>query len=168
MLEIREFEDDDLPLLDKWLHKEYIRKWFEVAGICTIDDWLYEVKNRKGEFAWINYFIVLREDSPIGFCTYYKCIDAKEDWYGDMSLERVYSIDYLIGEAKYLGKGIGKEIIAKLVKMIFSHEEAKGIIVQPDKNNKASCGVLLSNGFILKNEIYEMKRDAMNDIIKFE
>ena len=38
MLILRVFEDDDLQLLDKWLHKEYIKKWFEVPGICTIEE----------------------------------------------------------------------------------------------------------------------------------
>ena len=160
MLILKVFEDGDLQLLDKWLHKEYVKKWFEVPDICTIDDWLHEVKNRKGEFKWLSYFIVLWEDSPIGFCTYYKCVDAKEDWYGDISLDGVYSIDYLIGEEDCLGKGLGKEIIAKLVAMIFFHEDAKKIIVQPDKNNKASCNVLLSNGFIFdeSSNIYAIAR----------
>ena len=165
MLRIRVFEDDDLPLLDKWLRKEYIKKWFEVSGLCTVDDWLYEVKNRKSEFKWLNYFIALFEDKPVGFCAYYKCVDAKEDWYGEISLEGVYSIDYLIGEEDYLGKGLGKEIIAKLVTMIFAHEDAKKIIVQPDKNNQASCNVLLSNGFTFdeSSNIYKIMR---NDIVR--
>ena len=156
---MRTFEDDDLQLLEKWLHKEYIRKWFEVSGVCTIDDWLYEVKNRDGKFKWINYFIALCEDSPVGFCIYYKCLDAKEDWYGDISLDGVYSMDYLIGEEDYLGKGIGKKMIAKLTKMIFSHENAKRIIVQVDKNNKASCNVLLSSGFVFDNNIYGITKE---------
>ena len=154
MLKTRAFEDSDLHLLDKWLHKEYIKKWFEVSGICTIDDWLHEVKNRNGEFKWLNYFIVLWKGCPVGFCTYYQCIDAKEEWYGDISLEGAYSMDYLIGEEDYLGKGIGKKMIVKLVEMIFAHESAKRIIVQPDENNKASCNVLLSKGFSFDNNIY--------------
>jgi len=161
MFKIRAFKDNDLQLLDKWLHKEYIEKWFEVPGICTIDDWLYEVKNRDGEFAWINYFIALWEDCPVGFCLYYQCADAKEDWYGDTSLDGTYSIDYLIGEESCLGKGLGNKMIAKLMEMIFSHKEAKKIIVQPDQRNEASCNLLLSNGFILdeSNNIYKITKE---------
>ena len=159
MLKIREFEDDDLQLLDKWLHKEYIKKWFEVPDICTIEDWLYEVENRNAEFKWLSYFIVLSGDYPIGFCVYYKCIDAKEHWYGDMSLDGIYSIDYLIGEEDYIGKDIGKKTIAKLMEIIFYHEDAKKIIVKPDENNKASCSVLLSNGFIFDNNIYAIAKE---------
>ena len=160
MFEIREFKDDDLQLLDKWLHKEYIKKWFEIADVCTIDDWLREATNRDGEFKWINYFTVLWKGYPVGFCLYYKCVDAKEHWYGDISLDGTYSIDYLIGEEDCLGKGIGKKMVSKLVEMIFSCEDAKRIIVQPDKDNKASCHVLLSNGFLFNknSNIYEIKK----------
>jgi len=159
MLLLRVFEDDDLQLLDKWLHKGYIKKWFEVPDICTIEDWLHEVKNRNGEFRWLSYFIALSDGFPVGFCTYYKCVDAKEQWYGEISLNGVYSIDYLIGEEEYLGKGIGNKIIKELMEMIFSHEDAKKIIVQPDKSNKASCGVLLSNGFVYDKEVYGITRE---------
>ena len=159
MLILRVFEDDDLQLLDKWLHKEYVKKWFEVPDICTIEDWLHEVKNRNGEFKWIRYFIVLNEECQVGFCIYYKCVDAKEDWYGDISLDGVYSMDYLIGEEEYLGKGIGNEMIETLMKMIFSHEDAKKIIVRVDKENKASCGVLLSNGFVYDKDVYGITRE---------
>ena len=154
MLILRVFEDDDLLLLDKWLHKEHVKKWFEVPDLCTIEDWLHEVKNRNGEFSWLSYFVALSDGLPVGFCTYYKCADAKEDWYEGISLDGVYSIDYLIGEDEHLGRGIGKKIIKKLAEMIFSHENAKKIIVQPDKSNSASCGVLLSNGFVLDKDVY--------------
>ena len=159
MLKIRAFEEEDLKLLDKWLHKEYVKKWFEVPDICTIDDWLYEVENRNSEFKWLSYFVVLNEDCPVGFCAYYKCVDAKESWYGDTSLDGTYSIDYLIGEEEYLGKGIGNKMIAKLIEMIFSCENAKRIIVQPDKNNKASCKALLSNDFVFDNNIYGITKE---------
>ena len=47
MLKLRALEEDDIQLLDKWLHKGYIKKWFEVLDICTLDDWLHEVKKSQ-------------------------------------------------------------------------------------------------------------------------
>jgi len=156
ILKIRLLNDDDVQLMENWLNKEYIKKWFEVPGLCSIDDWLSEIKRRNDEFKWITYFIALWEERPIGFCLYYKCADAAEDWYGYTPLSGTYSIDYLIGEEAYLGKGIGKSMIALLVKKIFSLTDSERIIVQPDEDNKASCNSLLSNGFIFdtKNNVY--------------
>ncbi|HBI92155.1 MAG TPA: hypothetical protein DDY58_06810 [Terrisporobacter glycolicus] len=55
-----------------------------------------------------------------------------------------------------MSKGLGKQIIRDLFLKISNHTNAKRVIVQPEKENKSSCGVLLSCGFEFdnKNEIY--------------
>ncbi len=62
----------------------------------------------------------------------------------------------MIGEEEFLGKGYGKEIIELLVKVIFSIDAAKRIIVLPDPENKPSVKALLANGFIFDdiNSVY--------------
>ncbi len=67
-----------------------------------------------------------------------------------------YSIDYMIGESNYLRNGFGKMIVAELTNRIALHSDAKRIVVQPESENKASCGLLLSCGFVLdmEKEIY--------------
>ena len=63
-----------------------------------------------------------------------------------------YSIDYLIGDTEYLGKGFGKNIIQLLIKEIKLHNNAKRIIVQPEQENKAFCNTLLSCGFCFEKQ----------------
>jgi RimJ/RimL family protein N-acetyltransferase len=103
-ISLRPFADSDIPLFTEWLNKPYIQKWYD-----PIDEWLEEVKNCDAEFSWISHFIVMCEDAPIGFCQYYDCFDSQnfEDWNGRKFENRgeVYSIDYLIGNENYLGKG---------------------------------------------------------------
>ena len=89
---------------------------------------------------------------PIGFCQYYLCSKANEDWYGNTPIEGTYSIDYLIGEKNFLGKGYGKETIKLLENEVFSFKEAKRIIVQPELENKASCATLLACGYTYDKE----------------
>ncbi|MGF6375941.1 RimJ/RimL family protein N-acetyltransferase [Clostridiales Family XIII bacterium PM5-7] len=55
----------------------------------------------------------------------------------------------MIGEAAYIGKGLGKEMIALLVNKIFSFPDAERITTDIDKENKASERALLSCGFTL-------------------
>ncbi len=151
LLQLRMLQDNDIPLLKEWLNKEHVLQWYG-----DIDEWLDEICGRFEAFSFIKHFIALCDDKPIGFCQYYTCINAGEDWYGDTPLEGCYSIDYLIGEESYLGKGYGKAIIDLLVKEIFSLEDAQRIIVMPEEENAASCKSLLANGFIFdnKNELY--------------
>ena len=154
-LKLCTIEDNDIPLLEKWLNKDYVIKWYEEP-----DAWLYDVKERFNEFSFVSHFIVKLKDTPIGFCQYYTCSEAGEDWYGDISQDGTYSIDYLIGEEEYLGKGFGKSIVHLLIQKIFSLSSAKRIIVNPESDNKASCNTLLSNGFIFdqKNMLYLKER----------
>lgn len=152
---LRPFSDADIPRLAAWLDKEYIKKWYHDP-----DEWLHEVQNRHDEFRFLNHFIVTYTGKPIGFCQYYACEDAKEEWYQGIPLAGSYSIDYLIGEEEFLGKGLGKSIIATLVEKIFSLSGAQRIVVQPEEENKASCNTLLSNGFYFDeaNSLYQKDR----------
>ncbi len=150
MLELRLLEDNDIPLLEEWLNKEHVKRWYEVPHLgITIDNWISEIKEYKGEFKWITYFIVLWQSYPIGLCQYYKCVDSSDEDFGTLPLAGSYGIDYLIGEEDYIGKGLGRRMIALLVDKIFSLQDAKIITADIDKDNRASKEALLSCGFIL-------------------
>ncbi len=153
---LRKVIDKDIPLLTTWLNKEYILKWYH-----NPDDWLVEINERHGAYSWLHHFIVMDENTPIGFCQYYDCFDADslEDWYSVSLPNDTFSIDYLIGNEAYLGKGYGKAIVKLLTDIIREKELGKQIIVQPDKENMPSNHVLLSNGYIFdkqKNYYYKL------------
>lgn len=140
----RTVEDTDIDLLADWLNKEYILKWYHDAA-----DWLHEIRERNNSFTWIHHFIVMEGQTPIGFCQYYDCYDANdmEDWYSVIQRGDTYSIDYLIGNEAYLGKGYGKSIVKLLTDTIQCKEQARQIIVQPEQDNYASNHVLMANGY---------------------
>ena len=151
MLELRKLEDRDIPLVEAWLNKEHVKKWYEIPHMgITIDDWMHEIKERNGEFSWLTHLIAMWQGCPIGLCQYYKCADRDEDL-GALPLEGSYGIDYLIGEESFLGKGLGKGIISLLVDTIFSFPDAQRVTADIDKDNKASEKALLSCGFILSD-----------------
>lgn len=150
----REFNQTDIDLFSTWLHKEYIRKWYNEP-----QDWLIEVKS--DEFSFIHHFIVEENGFPIGFCQYYDYAIPGEDWHVTFDITDTYSIDYLVGEEAFLGKGYGKKIVEQLVKKIFEETNAMKVIVQPDEENAASRNTLLSTGFQLdeENNIFVITRD---------
>lgn len=156
MLSLRLLENTDMPLIEAWMNKEHIKKWYDIPPVCTTEDWLAEIKGRNDAFSFITHYLAMLDDIPVGFCQYYACKETDEDWYGNIPLPGTYSIDYLIGEETYLRKGIGKAMIALLVTEIFRLPECERIIVQPDEENNASCQSLISNGFVLDlgNNVY--------------
>ena len=147
MIQLRQMEDTDLPLFKQWLYAPHVAKWYHDPL-----DWIHEVEARDAAFCWIHHFIVELEGTPIGFCQYYACKDSDEPWEGYTALGGSYSLDYMIGEAHCLSKGYGKLIVSALTDRIARHADAKRIVVQPEPENKASCNLLLSCGFLLDAE----------------
>ncbi len=144
-LTLRPVRDEDIGLLAAWLNKDYILKWYHDAN-----EWLAEINERQGTYSWIRHFIVMDGETPIGFCQYYDCCNANdmEDWYSVTERGDTFSIDYLIGDEVYLGKGYGKSIVRLLTDTIRQKEHANRIIAQPETENHSSNHVLMANGYI--------------------
>ncbi len=150
MLELRPLNDADIPQIEIWLNEEHVKRWYEIPDLgITINDWISELKEYKGEFQWITYLVALWQGRPIGLCLYYKCVDSSGEDFGTLTITGSYGIDYLIGEKSYLGKGYGKGIVSLLVDQIFSSEDAQSVTANIDKNNEASEKTLISCGFRL-------------------
>ncbi len=142
MTEIRTMKDNDLNIFKKWLYTPHVAKWYHDPL-----DWISEIEHQDDEFDWIHHYIVEYDDTEIGFCQYYACRDSDEPWGGYTEMGGSYSIDYMIGEKEFVGMGIGKDIVYKLIDKIKEHSDARRIVVQPECENKASCNLLLSCGF---------------------
>ena len=153
--------DEDIPLFNEWLNKDYIYKWLCPDGEGQRDAWLDEVNNRNDKYDFMKHFIVYYKDRKIGYCLYADCFFLKdfeeeghyfESLYGDVpEKNHTYEIGYLIGEEEYLNRGIGKIIIRKLEEKIIGlggHE----ISADPSEENTVSIKVLLSNGFKKKSD----------------
>jgi len=147
---LRAMRQSDLPLFRAWLHLPHVAAWFRDP-----EDWIFEVEHQDGAFSFVRHFIVEARGRPVGFCQYYEYRHSGEDWHGDTPLAGTYSIDYLIGETAFLGKGYGRRIVLALLDRIRSHPDAARVIVQPEPENLPSCRALLACGF---------RHDAANGI----
>ncbi len=150
-ISLRKLEFSDISILKEWLYNEHFAKWYTEPV-----DWLNEIEQRNTKYCWIKHFIVETDGIPIGFCQYYDYAFGEETWHGNMDVQDTYSIDYLIGEIDYLGRGLGTSIVLNLVNEIQNNTIAKKIIVQPEAGNKVSRNTLLSAGFLfdVENDVY--------------
>ena len=149
---LRPFWEADNKLMESWLYKDHVAKWY-----IRPENWLHELNNRRGEFSFISHFIAEVEGKPIGFCQYYDCFFAQkyEAWSNQWQVGKqegsIFSIDYLIGEQEYIGKGYGKEIVRLLSEKI-RDLGGEFIIVQPEQANLLSRSVLEANDFVYNGE----------------
>lgn len=141
-ISLRRMEQDDIPLFIEWLKLSHVAAWYHEP-----EDWIYEVKHQAIEYPWLYHYIAEEQGRSIGFCQYYEYSNSGEDWHGTIPLEGTYSIDYLIGDVNYLRKGYGAKMLQLLLDRIRQEPKAKRVIVQPEEENAASCGVLKSIGF---------------------
>ena len=147
LLKIKPITDDDVQTIEAWLKKDHVRQWFENA-----DAWLDEIKERDEKFNFVKHFVAFYDEKPFGFCQYYACSDVKAEWNTNYPIAGSYSLDYLIGEEEFLGRGLGKAVINLLIGEVFSLAAAERIVAKPDEGNKASQNALLSNGFVFDAE----------------
>ena len=146
-LSLQPIRDEDIQKIAAWLHKEHISKWYHDP-----DEWIHEMQERNKDFRFIHHFLVMENDRAVGFCQYYDCMDAKEDWYNVEKENQLFIIDYLIGEDEYLRKGYGIAIVQLLTDTIRKEQNAKKIVVQPEQENLSSCKTLLACNYIYDRE----------------
>jgi len=143
-ISLRPVDSNDFAVIETWLSKEYIKKWYGDPA-----EWLAEIKNENGMFNWINHYIVMYENTPMGFCQYYDCSKTPRGFEWDNEPIRTHCIDYLIGEEAYLRKGLGSAIIQKLCQHIIAFEKSVQLIADPVPENTNSIRLLIKNGFSL-------------------
>lgn len=143
-ISLRPASESDFSIIETWLHKEYIKKWYGEP-----EEWLAEIRNDSGEFSWLNHYIVEHENLSIGFCQYYDCAKTPEGFEWENEPQGTFAIDYLIGEEQYLKKGLGSVIIQKLCQLISSNENPVQFVADPVPENADSIKLLEKNGFTL-------------------
>ena len=153
---LKPLNEEDISLLNTWLDKEYIQKWFGKK-----EDWLNEINERDGKYGFLKHFIIYHNDRRIGYCLYADCFslkDIEEDGHDFKSLyegvteeNHTFEIGYLIGEEEYLNRGIGKRIIQMLEEKLIEIG-VKVIAADPVEENIISIKALLSNGFQKKSD----------------
>ena len=153
---LRPLEEGDVPLVALWLNRDPLREWFGDP-----EDWLSEIREREGRFSFLHHFVALLGEDPVGFCQYYRCADADEEVYRSFPREGTYSVDYGLGDAACLGKGLGRELVRCLSERVLSLPDARRIVVAPDRENEASRRTLLRCGFVLDEErgVFVKERD---------
>lgn len=158
---LKPLRKEDIPLFEEWLNKDYIYKWLCPGGEKQREAWLEEVNNKDGKYDFLTHFIVYHNDRKIGYCLYADCFFLKdleeqehdfEALYGDVAeRNHTYEIGYLIGEEKYLNKGISKIVIRQLEERIIALGGCE-IAADPSEENVFSVKALLSNGFMKKKD----------------
>ncbi|WP_353388555.1 GNAT family N-acetyltransferase [Thermobispora bispora] len=138
-----------LPLVRRWLAQPHVARWWnhETSAEAVLRDFGPAVRGEEPS----EVFLALLDGLPIGLVQRYRLAGYPE--YRD-ELSRVVdvpagamSVDYLIGERAWTGRGLGPRMIASMVERTWSdHPDASCVLVPVVAANRTSWRALEKAG----------------------
>lgn len=93
--------------------------------------------------------IIEFEGKPIGYIQYYAVDDQSKTKFGyTNSDEKIFGTDQFIGEVDYWNKGIGKKLVASMVKYLITSKDADRVIMEPQAWNERAITCYEKCGFV--------------------
>jgi aminoglycoside 6'-N-acetyltransferase len=146
---VRPMRESDLDLVEGWLCEPHVARWW-LAG-STLAAELGGIRAQVcGEGDTATHMLLVAEgDRPIGWAQWYRWGDYPTEAAAMGARPGEMGIDYAIGDPAAVGRHLGTEMIAALVRHLHCVQPEAGIVVGPDAENLASRAVLEKNGFEL-------------------
>ena len=164
MINIRELEKDDAKDLEKWLSNPVVLEYYEGR------DQVFDMDKVQKKFYSYNpqkiRCIIEYEEKKIGYLQYYNLDEEDINLYLDSDCKDVcYGVDLFIGEPNYWNKGIGTEVMKKVIGYLVSDKEAQYVMVVPQCRNIRAIHCYEKCGFkkskiVEEHELHEGKLES--------
>jgi aminoglycoside 6'-N-acetyltransferase len=133
----------DFPRLRRWLMAPHVRAWWgdPARELAVIRELMAA--------DWAEPLIVSWQGRAIGYLQVHDAAaDTGSGW--PVRAQGTFGIDMLIGEAGYVGRGLGSAFVGTYTDRLLLDGRATCIISDPDPANRRSIGCLERAGFIAK------------------
>ena len=135
--------EHDVHHLYRWLGDEDVRTWY--------DEGEHNIENYRERFAPESHnhkFIIEIDGAPAGYIQAYRLSD-EPDYAGQIGLDHdAVSIDIMLGEATYRGKGWGSVVLHEaLARIVFGEMNADHACINPDPKNERAVRSYEKAGF---------------------
>lgn len=158
-LTVRLLEEDDAPLLVRWLSDPQVLQYYEGRDRPHTPDMVKEHFYTRTEE--LTPCIVQYEGVNIGYLQYYPVDDEERAEYGyDDPAEIVYGMDQFIGEIAYWDRGIGSLLVRSTVEYLTGRLGASAVVMDPQTWNTRALRCYEKCGFqrkklLPKRELHE-------------
>jgi aminoglycoside 6'-N-acetyltransferase len=146
---LRPMVAEDLPVIRAWLDLPHVARWWtpDTTADAVLTDYAERLAG-AGDSRTV-MLTVTEDDRAIGWCQWYWWADYPDEAVAMDARDGEAGIDYAIGDAARVGRGVGTGLIAALVAEVRRHRAGAGVLTGPDAANMASRRVLEKNGFNL-------------------
>jgi aminoglycoside 6'-N-acetyltransferase len=139
----RPMTKDDLPLLDEWLHRPHVARWW-YPDETTITETLDAIEGRDPS----DHYLILVDGRPVGMIQTYLVSDHPE-WDALLNVgEGVAGVDLLIGEDDLVGRGLGPEVLRAFTRdIVFAKPGTHACVAGVEPSNARSIRAFEKAGF---------------------
>ncbi len=154
-IRVRTLNDNDFPLLLKWLTDERVLEFYEGR------DKKYTLEDIKKHFSekWkdeVFRIIIEYQGNPIGYGQIYKMYDELyDDYHYPRNNEIVYGMDQFIGEPNFWSKGIGTKYTKMIFDFLKKERNVDAVILDPHQDNKRAIRMYQKVGFRIIDDLPE-------------
>lgn len=145
-----------LDMIFEWLKQDFIREFWDNTQAHK-DDIVNFIEGRKtpSTYADGKYVYWLAKVGNEPFAMLMTIQETQEDDIGEEKLSRLsitgnsYSLDYMIGNRNFLGKGYGAKTLSEFVDYFRAHVDPKAVtfIIDPSVDNPRAKHVYMKAGF---------------------
>jgi len=157
---------EHFPLIHKWFNKPHVQEFYSLRDWADVEvekKLLPLISQEKPVFA----YVVNIDHLPIAYVQYYRVANyswPEQDLKQEI-IDTAAGLDFFIGEEKWLGTGIAKQILEKFLATIIWKEFAF-CIVDPDIRNMRSIKFFTKCKFALHKAINT--HDALNREVELQ
>lgn len=132
-------------MVKQWLHQDYVAKFWYGVGLQNTLKSISRFVN--GEETLFTLWIAYDGTTPFGYLTTSKVNFETDHFYAHYLTpsSKAITLDLLIGNRSYLGKGLGHQMIRELLLQKFEH--ATDVFIDPGVDNPKAIHVYKKAGF---------------------
>lgn len=153
LVTFRPMVEDDLAQVGNWLAEPHVQEWWrdEEAPLHVREKYLPRIRGDEPT----EMFIVVVDARDVGLVQRYR-ISHHPAWAATLlragvNVAPAAGIDYVIGDRRFLHRGVGSAAIQELSHLVFDvYRDVDHIVVTPQASNRASCRVLEKAGYVLR------------------
>lgn len=147
----KQVETKDRALILSWLEKPHVAEWFYGQGLQNTKDHLDEICQETGKPRTWQYWLAYDCERPFAFLitsTIHKPKDELSRWCKEPG--EAITLDMLIGDTDYLGKGLAYQLIREF--LLSQFPTISEVLIDPEATNSRAIHVYQKAGFEIVGE----------------
>jgi aminoglycoside 6'-N-acetyltransferase len=152
VIEFRPLTEDDLPLVEEWLGREHVSRWWRDSIAESLAEYRSAIDGREPT----DHYLIVVDGRTVGMIQTYLVSDY-QDWEEVVEVgPGVAGVDLLIGEVELIGRGLGPQVLAAFTRaIVFARPGTSAAVATVEEPNRRSWRAFEKAGFRYVRDVEE-------------